>query len=77
MMSLSLKDTEAGIKLNGWLVNDLRLADDVVQETRSRPELQDIMIQIDETGRRFGLMINTKKTKRRGSDLTKDCGQWE
>ena len=30
VMSLSLKDTEAGIKLNGALVNNLRFSDDIL-----------------------------------------------
>jgi len=30
VMSLNLKDTEAGIKLNGALVNNLRFADDIL-----------------------------------------------
>jgi hypothetical protein len=63
VMSLSLNNTEAGIKLNGGLVNNLRFADDIGLLTRSEQELQDITTKIDETSRRFGLMINAEKTK--------------
>ena len=62
-MALSLKDTEARIKLNGTLVNNLRFADDIGLLTRTEPELHDITTQIDETSRKFGLMINWEKTK--------------
>ena len=62
-MSLSLNNTEAGTKLNGGLVNNLRFADDIGLLTRSEQELQDITTKIDETSRRFGLMINAEKTK--------------
>jgi len=53
-MSLSLKDIEAGIELNGTPVNYLRFADDIGLLARSEPELQDITTKIDETSRKFG-----------------------
>src|SRR6218665_2287842 len=62
-MSLCLKDSKAGIQLNGALVNNLRCADDISLLIRSGAELQDITTQIDETSRKFGLMINAEKTK--------------
>ena len=62
-MSLSLKDTEAAIKLNAALVNNFRFVDNIGLLTRNLPELQDITKQIDETSRNFGLMINAEKTK--------------
>ena len=40
--------------------------------TRSGPELQDITTQIDETSRRFGLMINAEKTKTMVIEKTKE-----
>jgi len=40
VMSLGLKETEAGIKLNGALLNHLRFADDLDIFTGSRPEQQ-------------------------------------
>src|SRR6218665_2085429 len=47
-MSLSLKDIDAGIELNGTPVNYLRFADDIGLLPRSEPELQDITTKIDE-----------------------------
>ena len=62
--SLSLKDTETGIKINGAQVINFRFADDMIGLlTRSEPELQDITARIDETSRKFCLMINAEKTK--------------
>src|SRR6218665_1015906 len=62
VISLSLKDTEAGIKLNGALVNNLRFADDIPLLSRSGQEHQDITTEIDETCRKFGL--TQRKSKR-------------
>ena len=42
VMTLSLNGTEAGIKLNGALVNNLRFPDHIGLFTISGPELQDI-----------------------------------
>jgi len=42
-------------------VNNLRLADDFGLLSRSGPELQVITTQIDETSRKFGLMIKPKR----------------
>ena len=41
-MSLSLKDIEAGIKLNRALVNNLRFSDDTGLFTNNGPEQHDI-----------------------------------
>ena len=60
-MPLSLKGIEAEIKLKGALVNNLRFSDDIGLFTRSETELQDITTQIDETSRKFCLMINAEK----------------
>ena len=53
-------------------MNNLRFADDIGLLTRSGPELQEITTQIDETSRRFGLMINAEKTKTMVTEKTKE-----
>ena len=72
VMSLSLKDTEAGIDLNVAQVNNLRFADNIGLLTRSRPEPQDIMTQIDEFSRKFGIIVNADKTKTMVIENTKE-----
>ena len=62
-MSLSVKDLEAAIEVNGAQVNNLQFADNIGLLTRSEPELQDITTQIEQTSRKFGLMIISKKPK--------------
>lgn len=59
-MSFGLKNTEAGIKLNGVQVNNLRFPDDIGLFTRSRPELLDIMPEFDETSRKLDRMIDAE-----------------
>ena len=63
VMSLSLKDNDVGIKVNGVLVHNLRSADEFGLLGRSGQELQDITTQIEETSRKFGFRINAKKTR--------------
>jgi len=70
-MSLSLKDTDAGIKLKGPLQNNFQFADDILLLTRCGPELQNIMTQVDTTSRRFGLIINAEKSKTMVIEKTK------
>ena len=43
--------------------NNLRLAEDIGLLTESETELQEITTQIDETSRKFGIMINAEKAK--------------
>ena len=53
-MSLGLNKTEAGIKLNGGMVDNFLFASDIGSRTRSRLELRDIITQIDEANRICG-----------------------
>jgi len=63
VMSLCFKCTEAGIKLN-VLVNNLPFADYIDLLTNCGLELQDITsTQIDETIRRFSLVIKRKSNQ--------------
>jgi len=52
-MSHSLSNTEAEIKLNGWLENKLKVSDNIGIFVRSGPaaELHGITTQLDETSR--------------------------
>ena len=52
-----------GIKLLGEYVNNLRYADDTVLLAESEEELQELVNAVNEGSRKFGLEMNTKKTK--------------
>ena len=52
-----------GIKLLGEYINNLRYADDTVLLAESEEELQTLVDAVKEGSLRFGLEMNTKKTK--------------
>lgn len=54
---------EKGISINGEIISNLRYADDTVVLTNSRNDLQHNLDKINEQCDKYGLRINTKKTK--------------
>lgn len=58
-----LDDTKEGIILNGVLMNNIRYADDTLLLTGSIEHLQALLNRIEAACSRFGLNMNTKKTK--------------
>ncbi|VEN57771.1 unnamed protein product [Callosobruchus maculatus] len=57
------KDTSDGIKINGETLNNLRYADDTAIIADSPEALQRLLNQLTAVGDRYGLKINTTKTK--------------
>lgn len=59
----ALNEIEEGISINGTRLNNLRYADDTIVFTDSIKGLQLLMDRIIEASMRYGLDINTNKTK--------------
>lgn len=59
----ALNETSGGIKVNGKIINNIRYADDTVIITSNPNDLQQIMDNIVQHSERFGLFMNTTKTK--------------
>lgn len=59
----TLKISSEGIKVNGEIINNIRYADDTVIIADSEENLQRLLDKITDEGNRWGLRINTKKTK--------------
>ena len=59
----ALQDVEAGILLNGEHLNNIRYADDTVIFADSLASLQLLMDRVTACSRKYGLEINTSKTK--------------
>lgn len=59
----ALEHIEAGILLNGELINNFRYADDTVIFASTAHGLQLLMNQVAETSRKYGLEVNPNKTK--------------
>src|SRR6218665_1759294 len=63
MMSFALKSTEAGARVGGQTVNNLRFADDIDLVAGDDGQLQELTDELHSSSQRFGLKINVEKTK--------------
>ena len=62
MRNAGLDETQAGIKIAGRNINNLRYADDTTLMTESK-ELKSLLIKVKEKGEKAGLKLNIWKTK--------------
>ena len=58
-----LDEAQAGIKIRGRNINNLRYADDTTLMTESKDELKNLLIKIKEESEKVGLILNIQKTK--------------
>ena len=56
-------DTQAGIKIAGRNINNLRYADDTTHMAESEEELKSLLIKVKEESEQVGLKLNIQKTK--------------
>ena len=66
MRNAGLEETQAGIKIAGRKINNLRYADDTTLMTESEEELKTLM-KVKEESEKVGLKLNIQKTKIMGS----------
>ena len=62
MRNAGLYETQAGIKIAGRNINNLRYADDTTLMAESEEELKSLLKAKEET-EKFGLKLNIQKTK--------------
>jgi len=55
--------TQAGIKIAGRNINNLRYADDTTLMTESKEELKSLLMKVEEESEKVGLKLNIQKTK--------------
>ena len=55
--------TQAGIKIAGRNINNLRYADDTTLMTESKEELKSLLMKVKEESEKVGLKLNTQRTK--------------
>ena len=60
----NLKETQAGIKIAGRNINNLRYADDTTLTTESEEEFKSLLMKVKEESEKVGLKLNIQKTKR-------------
>ena len=63
MRNTGLEEAQAGIKIAGRNINNLRYADDTTLMTESEEELKIILMKVKEENEKVGLKLNIQKTK--------------
>ena len=63
MRNSGLEEAQAGIKIAGRNINNLRYADDINLMEESEEELKSLLIKVKEESGKAGLKFNTQKTK--------------
>ena len=63
MRNSGLEETQAGIKIAGRNINNLRYADDTTLMAESEEELQSLLMKVKEESEKVGLKLNIQKTK--------------
>ena len=63
MRNTELKEAQAGIKIAGRNINNLRYADDTTLMAESEEELKSLLMKVKEESEKVGLKLNIQKTK--------------
>ena len=63
MRNVGLEETQAGIKISGRNINNLRYADDTTLMAESEEELKSLLMKVKEESEKAGLNLNIQKTK--------------
>ena len=68
MQNARLDEAEAGVKVAGRNISNLRYADDTTLMAESEEELNSLLIKVKEESEKAGLKLNIQKTKIMASD---------
>ena len=63
MRNTGLEETQAGIKIAGRNINNLRYADDTTLMAESEEELKNLLMKVKQESEKVGLKLNIQKTK--------------
>jgi len=63
MRNAGLEEAQAGIKIAGRNINNLRYADDTTLMAESEEELKSFLMKVKEESEKVGLKLNIQKTK--------------
>ena len=69
MKNTGLEEAQAGIKIAGRNINNLRYADDTTLMAESEEELKSLLMKVKEESEKVGLKLNIQKTKIMASSL--------
>ena len=63
MRNAGLEEAQAGIKIPGRNINNLRYADDTTVMAKSKEEFKSLLMKVKEESEKVGLKLNIQKTK--------------
>ena len=63
MRNAGLEETQAGIKISGRNINNLRYADDTTLMAESEEELRSLLMKVKVKNEKVGLKLNIQETK--------------
>ena len=63
MRNAGLEEAQAGIKISGRNINNLRYADNTTLKAESEEELMSLLMKVKEENEKVGLKLNIQKTK--------------
>ena len=63
MRNAGLEEAQAGIKIAGRNINNLRYAEDTTLTAENEEELKSLLIKVKEGSEKLGLKLNIQKTK--------------
>ena len=73
MRNAGLEEAQAGIKIAGRNINNLRYADDTTLVAESEEELKSLLMKVKEENEKVGLKLNIQETKIMACPIT----SWE
>ena len=73
MRNAGLEETQAGIKIAGRNINNLRYADDITLMAESEEKLKRLLMKVKEESEKVGLKFNIKKVKIMASGSITSC----
>ena len=68
MRNTGLEEAQAGIKIAGRNINNLRYAEDTTLMVETEEELKSLLMKVKEKSEKVGLKLNIQKTKIMASD---------
>ena len=73
MRNAWLEEAQAGIKIAGRNINNLRYEDDTTFKAESKEELKSLLMKVKEESEKVGLKLNIQKTKIMASGPITSC----
>ena len=80
MRNAGLEETQAGIKIAGRNINNLRYVDDTILMAESKEELKSLLMKVKEESEKVGLKLHIQKMKIMASGPITSCEmrkQWK